>query len=356
MPEMRIDPVDGETYSWEAMNAYYRRTHSPAQIARYWESCQVASKGKGKGKGKGKEAGPAPKAKAKAKAKVKAKAKAEPKEERPPIELYTNGMCPFAHRAHFAAALSGCNVNITYIPLSGQVTIADKMGVDKMPLNEPFKEMTAQQVKDLKSEYMEKTNPSGEVPTIKSPKGDLIYESEICAEYLNAMSRRANLVPGDPVLAARMRLACKRFNDVIGPCYGLLMNQDPKADQEKADTIKAKLAKFAEVIDKDAKYCFGNKLTLADVHVGPFLFRFKATLTHYRGFDIFADQAMEARLKSLAENIIEHVAFHKLVPVTDEMIVAGYIGYANGNKWVDKPEGDDSSKWFSGRGRSEFGK
>jgi glutathione S-transferase len=350
MPEKPIDTIDNQKYYWEARRANNKRTYSPAQIADYWESCRIASKGKGKGKGAGKVA-----PKAKAKAKVKAKAKSEPK-ERPPIELYTNGICPFAHRAHFAAALSGCDIHITYIPLSGQVSCVDKVGVERMPMNDAFKEMTAQQVKDLKKEYMETTNPSGEVPTIKSPKGDLIYESEICAEYLNAMSRRANLVPGDPVLAARMRLACKRFNDVIGPCYGLLFNQDPKADQEKADAIKAKFAKFAEVIDKDGKYCFGNKLTLADVHVGPFLFRFKATLTHYRGFDIFAGQEMEARLRSLAENISEHDAFQKLVPVTAEQLIAGYVGPANGNKWVENPEGTDSSKWFNGRGKSELGK
>jgi len=59
----RIDPEDGQAYSYEKMSVYYKGTYKKAVIESYWESCKPV-----KGNGKGKDA--APKAKVKAKAKT----------------------------------------------------------------------------------------------------------------------------------------------------------------------------------------------------------------------------------------------------------------------------------------------
>eukprot|EP00933_Yihiella_yeosuensis_P016856 TRINITY_DN1425_c0_g2_i2.p1 TRINITY_DN1425_c0_g2~~TRINITY_DN1425_c0_g2_i2.p1 ORF type:complete len:422 (-),score=156.78 TRINITY_DN1425_c0_g2_i2:310-1575(-) len=87
--ERRIDPEDGQAYTWEEMSAYYKGKFKKAAIAAYWEECKVKKGKKGakaepkeaktKGKKAKEESKPAPKVKAKAKAKVKAKAKKEPK-------------------------------------------------------------------------------------------------------------------------------------------------------------------------------------------------------------------------------------------------------------------------------------
>jgi len=76
MVEKRIDPEDGEAYTYEDMCEYYRGQYKKNAMAAYWETCKVA-----KGSKKGQSKGAAPKAKVKsepkAKAKVKAKAKAK---------------------------------------------------------------------------------------------------------------------------------------------------------------------------------------------------------------------------------------------------------------------------------------
>jgi malate dehydrogenase len=66
----RVDPEDGQSYTWEEMSSYYKGKYKNSVIEQYWESCKPAKREK---------KGAAPKTKAKAKTKTKAKAKAEPK-------------------------------------------------------------------------------------------------------------------------------------------------------------------------------------------------------------------------------------------------------------------------------------
>ncbi|CAE8737955.1 unnamed protein product, partial [Polarella glacialis] len=119
-------------------------------------------------------------------------------------------------------------------------------------------------------------------------------ESEIVAEYIDSVAAQGTkLMPEDPLLASRVRLAMKRFSDSVAGCYQLLMNQDPAKDQEYADALKArqprsgamhsnsrlpsyackgkrlassKWTKFADVLDKNGPFCFGPSVTMADVH------------------------------------------------------------------------------------------
>lgn len=75
MVEKRIDPEDGQAYTYDEMCAYYKGQYKKNAMTAYWDTCKPVKTGK-KGKGKG-EAEPKAKVKAKAKAKVKAKAKAK---------------------------------------------------------------------------------------------------------------------------------------------------------------------------------------------------------------------------------------------------------------------------------------
>jgi len=76
MVEKRIDPEDGEAYTYEDMCEYYRGQYKKNAMAAYWETCKVA-KGSKKGQSKGAEPKAKVKSAPKAKAKVKAKAKAK---------------------------------------------------------------------------------------------------------------------------------------------------------------------------------------------------------------------------------------------------------------------------------------
>merc|ERR1712046_377587 len=127
---------------------------------------ELKTKGKGKGKdGKGKDV--------KGKAKAKAKASNKPK-----VTLYTNAICPFAHRAAFAAALCNVEPKIVFTPLSGQLSVADKVGMDALGAQascaEPFKALTTEQLKAQKEEYKTTINASGGVPSLTTADGGIV--------------------------------------------------------------------------------------------------------------------------------------------------------------------------------------
>eukprot|EP00929_Paragymnodinium_shiwhaense_P044457 TRINITY_DN22809_c0_g2_i1.p1 TRINITY_DN22809_c0_g2~~TRINITY_DN22809_c0_g2_i1.p1 ORF type:complete len:642 (+),score=228.79 TRINITY_DN22809_c0_g2_i1:66-1991(+) len=82
MVEKRIDPEDGNLYTWEEVQAFWKGKYKKKEIAAYWEECKLPKKERKKASGAKAKAGskgskspdrPEPKAKAKAKAKVKAK-------------------------------------------------------------------------------------------------------------------------------------------------------------------------------------------------------------------------------------------------------------------------------------------
>jgi hypothetical protein len=75
----RIDPEDGQAYTWEALSTYYKGKYKKSVVEAYWESCKPVKPAKGKGKGKKAAPKAEPKGKAKGKSKAKAKAKAKAK-------------------------------------------------------------------------------------------------------------------------------------------------------------------------------------------------------------------------------------------------------------------------------------
>jgi hypothetical protein len=76
MSEKRVDPEDGESYTFDEISTFYKGKYKKSEVKAYWEDTCKPVKAKGKGKAK---AEAEPKGKAKAKTKAKAKAEAEPK-------------------------------------------------------------------------------------------------------------------------------------------------------------------------------------------------------------------------------------------------------------------------------------
>jgi len=88
MTDKRVDPDDGEAYTWEEFSTYYKGKYKKKALEEYWETCKPLKKKKAKSKAKPAkeeaEEEPKPKKgkakeKAEPKAKTKAKAKPEPK-------------------------------------------------------------------------------------------------------------------------------------------------------------------------------------------------------------------------------------------------------------------------------------
>eukprot|EP00435_Cladocopium_sp_Y103_P024371 s3059_g6.t1 len=182
-----------------------------------------------------------------------------------------------------------------------------------------FEGMTVEELQAMKDEYKKSVNPSGEVPSLKTKSGDIITESEILAEYFDMSSQTSThkLVPSDPVKASHMRLAMKKFNDVIPGLFGLLRNQDPAKDQEWADKINASMQKFRSVLDAEGRFCVGGAVSLADV-----------TLAHYRDFQLIQDP----RISELLEAVRALPEFQN-GNCPDEDIIANYAFVANGSQW-----------------------
>ena len=233
------------------------------------------------------------------------------------------------------------------MPYGRQVEFAEKLGVEAIQGGaQEFKQKTVAEIKAIRQEYLEMINPSGEVPSLRTAEGEVITESEILAEYFDSVSSSPGpkLVPTDPVQASRVRLAMKKFNDVIPGLFGLLRNQDGSKDQDWADKIKSSLQKFGAVLSKESNFCVGSSVSLADVHCAPFLHRLSISLSHFRDFQLLADP----RIAKLLQTVAALPEFQS-GNLPDKDIIANYEFVAHGSQWAR------DGKSFHGRGRSKFG-
>jgi glutathione S-transferase len=196
-----------------------------------------------------------------------------------PCILYSNRICPFAHRAHIAAVEK--NAPFTY---------------EKIPLLQEIKKNPSLSKPEF---FLNSVNPAGTVPALLYDGTYPINESDVCAEFLaNAYSGGTDLMPKDPVLHAKVRLAMKTV-DVVH-FYRLIKNQDPTKDAELATNLQKQLAKFEAFIDSaKGPYVLGESPSVAEVLLIPFLDRFRYSLKYYRGYDcIEPGSKMEALMNA----------------------------------------------------------
>jgi len=232
-----------------------------------------------------------------------------------------------------------------YVPLTLELTAANQVSLDPVvKVNSVWAGKSVEELNSMKEAYKRDLNPSGEVPTVVTAKGEAIFESEISAEFMDAIGDPAGpkLVPEDPVEMAKMRLAMKRFGDTLGPCYQLLTNQDPTKDQELIAGIKTSMDKWASSLSQTGPYCLGERLSLADIHVAPFLHRLQIALQYWRGFDLLQGQARAAEIAAA----VKALPAWSGTDLSQEQWELVYEGYANQLKAED-------GKW-AGRGKSSL--
>ena len=185
----------------------------------------------------------------------------------PQFILYSNLICPFAHRAHIAALEKGVQFEYVKIPLNAEIK-------RDASLAKP-------------ADFLERVNPAGTVPAVEY-QGQPVNESDVCAHFLEDAfpDDGTTLRPASALARARMMLANKLFDPA--PMYQLLMNQDEASDAAKASKMKSAVAKWLDAHDASGPFVCGAEFSLADVVAFPFFDRFRHTLLHYRGFDLFA--------------------------------------------------------------------
>ena len=202
----------------------------------------------------------------------------------------------------------------------------------------------------MKPEYL-KINPGGIVPTLVHD-GNVICESLIINEYIDAAFPGPKLVPADPVKAAHMREFNKRCEDsfdsivkltIVNYIVPKLRNRHSEdelklwasrrplkyyqdvhsrairgeiGDQElgaaRAD-LQGLLDEFERVLEKSGGPWVIGEFSLADVAVAPYMFRLQAL-----GAAAFWSAQKRPRVNAWYQQLAARPAFQKAVSWPDE--------------------------------------
>jgi RNA polymerase-associated protein len=118
-------------------------------------------------------------------------------------------------------------------------------------------------------------NPYGQVPILVE-RDLILYESNIINEYIDERFPHPQLMPGDPVDRARVRLFLLNFEKELFTNVSILENRAMKGNEkvlEKARAhIRDKLTQMAPVFLKN-KFIMGDNFSMLDVALAPLLWR-----------------------------------------------------------------------------------
>jgi RNA polymerase-associated protein len=140
--------------------------------------------------------------------------------------LYSGTTCPYSHRCRFVLFEKGMDFEIRDVDL----------------YNKP--------------EDISVMNPYGQVPILVE-RDLILYESNIINEYIDERFPHPQLMPGDPVDRARVRL--------------FLLNFEKALEKARAH-IRDRLTQLAPVFLKN-KFMLGDNFSMLDVAIAPLLWR-----------------------------------------------------------------------------------
>lgn len=91
-------------------------------------------------------------------------------------------------------------------------------------------------------------SPTGKVPVVQTPDGDVLFESAVINEYLDEV-HEPRLMPEKPLARAQERMWCDFMTGVYGDAYRLYTAKTEEIARENAASAKARLAKMEEAIN-----------------------------------------------------------------------------------------------------------
>jgi len=220
------------------------------------------------------------------------------------LQLFNHPVCPFGQRAFLAVEEKEVEYEWVHINL----------GAEAKP-----------------AWYLE-VNPRGTVPALRTTDGRVILESAVCVEYLDEAypNQGTALMPSDPVERAAVRVFAGDVS--VAPFYKLLKSQDPSAREELITGIIEALRKLNasyEAQSEAGPYFLGERFSLADILLLPFLLRFQFTLEHYRHFDLLGAMREHKldRLVKMLEAAKERPSVQKTT-MPGQYYIDGYVSYA----------------------------
>lgn len=123
-----------------------------------------------------------------------------------------------------------------------------------------------------KPTWLFERNPNGKVPILEI--GDkVIYESDVCMEYLDENNPGDRLTPIDSYTRARGKILCKEYSKLVSAFYKLARGARTGDHGAKLDNFHKVLAAFEKIMP-ETKFLTGNTLSLADYNCWPWTERF----------------------------------------------------------------------------------
>ncbi|MBS7349855.1 MAG: glutathione S-transferase N-terminal domain-containing protein [Comamonas sp.] len=199
--------------------------------------------------------------------------------------LYSGTTSPYSHRCRFVLFEKGMDFEIRDVDLFS------------------------------KPEEIMAMNPYGQVPILVE-RDLILYESNIINEYIDERFPHPQLMPGDPVDRARVRLFLLNFEKELFTHVNTLEAQTGKKGQdknlEKARThIRERLTQLAPVFLKN-KYMLGENFSMLDVAIAPLLWRLD-----YYGIELSKNAAP---LLKYAERIFSRPAYIEALTPSEKVM------------------------------------
>jgi RNA polymerase-associated protein len=198
--------------------------------------------------------------------------------------LYSGTTCPYSHRCRFVLFEKGMDFEIRDVDLFA------------------------------KPEDIALMNPYNEVPILVE-RDLILYESHIINEYIDERFPHPQLMPGDPVARARVRLFLLNFEKELFVHVSTLESRAAKSNEKLLEKSRAhirdRLTQLAPIFLKN-KYMLGEGFSMLDVAIAPLLWRLD-----YYGIDLSKNAAP---LLKYAERIFSRPAYIEALTPSEKVM------------------------------------
>ena len=200
------------------------------------------------------------------------------------MTLYSGTTCPFSQRCRIVLYEKGMDFQIIDVDL----------------YNKP--------------EDLAVMNPYNRTPVLVE-RDLILYESHIINEYIDERFPHPQLMPGDPVARARVRLFLLNFEKELFAHVNVLENRGIKPTDKQVERarsqIRDRLTQLAPIFLKN-KYMLGDDFSMLDVAIAPLLWR----------LDFYGIQLPKqtAPLMKYAERLFSRPAFIEALTASEKVM------------------------------------
>ena len=198
--------------------------------------------------------------------------------------LYSGITCPFSHRCRFVLFEKGMDFEIKDVDI----------------FNKP--------------EDLAVMNPYNQVPVLVE-RDLILHESNIINEYIDERFPHPQLMPGDPVDRARVRLFLLNFEKELFVHVSALESRASKGNEKALEKSRAhirdRLTQLAPIFLKN-KFMLGDNFSMLDVAIAPLLWRLD-----YYGIDLSKNAAP---LLKYAERIFSRPAYIEALTPSEKVM------------------------------------